>query len=128
MREIKFKVYYEAEINGETIRGIEEPCSWFLLTQAGKIMEYGPCRPPSRPNKGYKKLVPLFYIGLLDKNGREVYAGDIFQTPYGLAVVEWIDDDAAYKVIRQWDNRCDSIPCSCEVIGNVFKNPELLKH
>ncbi len=126
MREIKFRVYYEAELNGEKIKGIEEPCSWFLLTQTGQIMEYGPLQPPSRPNKGYTKLIPLFFTGLKDKNGVEIYEGDIIDsklydgTRKNYVVVF---RDGSFMIgltgLGKWIE--DVI-----VIGNIYQNPELL--
>ena len=128
MKDIKFKIYYEAELNGEKLKGIEEPCSWFLLTQTGKIMEYGPVSPPSRPNKGYTKLVPLLSTGLLDKNGAEIYEGDILQ----ILGQGWeVFYDAPSWQIRRKDKdgfmligSVASVPA--EIIGNIYEHPELL--
>jgi hypothetical protein len=143
-RTIKFRVYYEAELNGEKLKGMEEPCSWFLLTQTGQIMEYGPTRPPSRPNKGYTKLIPLFFTGLSDRNGKEIWEGDILR-PVGkidyLATINigwsqdgeygfyWKSKFIGQKMLKIGCivREVDQISERYEVIGNIYENPELLK-
>ena len=75
------------------------------------------------------------YIGLKDKNSKEIYEGDIVRCWNGLdyldGSVKWSENSAAYFVkyfekkdcFDEDDWLCD---CYCEVIGNVHENPELI--
>lgn len=80
------------------------------------------------------------FTGLLDKNGKEIYEGDIV-TGYTFAErmgdeVEWTKEQPAtvtydnkicgfypFYYNARW--RCDVE--SIEVIGNIYENPELIK-
>jgi len=69
------------------------------------------------------------YTGLKDKNGKEIYEGDIVRdqdgnlyqvkyTEYYIYPFGAIFPDKAKEVVNEY---------KCEVIGNIYENPELLE-
>ena len=69
------------------------------------------------------------FTGLLDKNGKEIFESDILKIYYEgnqryyLKEVKWLND-AINK--GRWDALDNCAYTSCEVIGNIYQNPELL--
>lgn len=64
------------------------------------------------------------FTGLRDKNGREVYEGDILKS-HGLVLPIYIDDFHGLRFMWGKDQLCKAW-AEGEVIGNIHENPELL--
>jgi len=92
----------------------------------------------------YKDWVLMQFTGLLDKNGKEIYFGDILQTSNsddsdGSDL--WKPEDFGYTVVVEnpdelgvdftgWvvgDDESVYSTLFVEIIGNIYENPELLK-
>lgn len=77
-------------------------------------------------------FVLMQYTGLHDKNGKEIYEGDILKVYYkgmsGVGYVEYDNDYCEYKIIINTDKDYFSLwkSIDLEKIGNIYDNPELL--
>ena len=97
--------------------------------------------------KGTKKRFAVMqYIGLKDKNGNEIYEGDIlcndeYQTwewrgvvkfSHGVFGVEWLSNVKSKSMVGSWGQKHnlrkldDDIVERQIIIGNIYENPELL--
>jgi uncharacterized phage protein (TIGR01671 family) len=70
------------------------------------------------------------FTGLLDKNGKKIFENDILKIYYQnnqksyLKEVKWLNDISNKG---RWDALDNCAYTSCEVVGNIFENPELLE-
>ena len=93
-------------------------------------------------SKVYECEDPEEYIGLSDKNGKEIYEGDIVRDPidfmgkYLMGRVQYYKDSFCINYHKQKPCGCNErVPSrtnyktwrACEIIGNKFENPELLE-
>ena len=74
------------------------------------------------------------YTGLKDKNGKEIYEGDILENRSSISVVEFSTEDVGSCgccVPEFWGTGFiiskNTSPENCEIIGNIYENPELLE-
>jgi uncharacterized phage protein (TIGR01671 family) len=74
-----------------------------------------------------KSFVAMQFTGLTDKNGNEIYEGDVLNTGLGRTkVVQYFKDGFWLNASlegAEWTLRCCNL--SSEIIGNIYENPEL---
>jgi len=128
MREIKFSYIFQHEETGNIID------KRFTLEQIEEI-DFG--HYITFDLHRFALVSKRQFTGLKDKNDKEIYEGDII-TNYGITnemkarkyQIVFTDERArfsAYDLSSRWGTSISSYDMrQCEVIGNVYENPELL--
>ncbi len=120
MRDIKIKYYYKNS-EGHTISKVFDMDSDIAN---GDHWDYTSDCPLM---KDYKILDRLQYTGLTDKNGVEIYEGDLVEHKR-LGVCKVVYDTTEFLLIVVKNNqRCCLRSQFNTVIGNIYQNPELLE-
>ena len=98
-------------------------------------MDYGELKIGSHDgNKDYFELPVMQFTGLKDKNGKEIYEGDIIRPDNGKYTyqIKYVHAQFTTSVI-EYDLRNTSYYLytflyhnKCEIIGNIYQNKELL--
>jgi hypothetical protein len=131
-REIKFRLWDKAE----SVMVLDPLTLWELIAKFrwGEALLHNNkdwIDGDGHPHKGLTHvyfgdnphLVVMQYTGLKDKNGKEIYEGDVVAYPEAVVphnmVVEWGD--------YLWEPFFDVYWKKVEVIGNVYENPDLLE-
>ena len=93
--------------------------------------------PPTCLTKDYIEENTNQFTGLLDKNGKEIYEGDIVIWNKHTGVIEWLQGMAGYYFMKDGGgfhfHECQEIILPhrglkhIEVIGNIYESSELLK-
>ena len=131
MREIKFKRAH-FDFSGNFIR----------FTEWGKFNGLF-ASPASLSNEAKEMAIDLQFTGLTDKNGKEIYEGDILgewfiadgkplrsanQVFWNDKLASWVIDNSFKHDKSFFDFLYEELEnCTFEIIGNIYQNPDLLK-
>ena len=131
-REIKFRAWLKEEkkiLNVETIDFSEKSIQYL---EKNEIIDAYLLR-----TKFLEDVEIMQYTGLKDKNGKEIYEGDIlkYKFPYDrrlkhVSLVKFIETEASFGLKDIYGNEIPLYRITAnnyfEVVGNIYENPELL--
>ena len=132
-REIKYRAWLKEEkkmVNVETIDFSEKSIQYL---EKNEIIDAYLLR-----TKFLEDVEIMQYTGLEDKNGIEIYEGDILKYKYlydrrfkYLSLVKFIETEASFGIKDRYENEIPLYRIAAnnyfEVIGNIYENEELLK-
>ncbi len=154
MRDIKFRAWHKDY----------KAMYWFDVTRGNHgrgdgyigMVEYGKTYESGTDHRGNVRLIDpmdcelMQFTGLLDKNGKEIYEGDVLCCPhypsngswhYLYHKVMWDERLSLFKTVSIGNREGEEITAhgnpmlwvylksekEAEVIGNIYENPELIK-
>ena len=128
MREIKFRVWCKQteEMHAVERLGFDNGELWYIEDEDRET------EPPYFPDRNDSVLMQ--YTGLKDKNGKEIYEGDILTKVKNSSLdlyVSWCQDECYYDLRSlsgvPFKKLTKNNVIKSEVIGNIYENAELLE-
>ena len=118
-------------------RAWNKTCGWMLYSNDdyfvrfdGQILEKAG-RSYDTPNIEVEcvkeDIVLMQFTGLLDKNGKEIYEGDVLGVYDRRWEVVWDGFGFKCKSDQHFTSHLNENDSKLEVIGNIYENPELVK-
>jgi len=137
MRLIKFRAWYKNnEEMCEVIHYNSPSETLVILCKSTSTIYMDSTQPIVSKMLPFRKVELMQYTGLKDKNGKEIYEGDILhQDAFWDIYIVWDDKHSRFAylctdwVVTQGDpiSILSDQLSKFEVIGNIYENPELLK-
>lgn len=125
MREIKFRIWVKekkAIFEVILIDYVTKKVT-YILERIGHLLNI-------RHDK-FNDIEFMQYTGLKDKNGKEIYEGDIVKFLNGIFEVIWCNEKASFilknKEYKEFLNFIYENNNGMEIVGNIYQNLELYK-
>lgn len=136
MRDIKFRVWVKtAEVKDGKVRSpfmgkvlvldtlMEEVA--VALTETTETKDYSTTTEGHYAEFSFEDVELMQYTGLKDKNGTEIYEGDVVLWFGVKAQIHWADGHAGF--FHGSDDLYKRYAEQAEIIGNIYENKELIK-
>ena len=123
MKDIKFRIW-----NGKQYLFADYPSKNLLADSGGHQFLAFYLDRRSNDNGVYFDIQQ--YTGLKDKNNKEIYEGDICKCR-GLGTIKTVVVEDIRQIpvqVSAWPTIYGKGNGECEIIGNIYQNPELLKN
>ena len=122
MREIKFRAWHKGKKIMGKVLGIDILHKEIFFSNGD--VDY--CE-----ISNFKYIELMQYTGLKDKNGKEIYEGDIIKFLNNIFEVIWCNEKASFmlknKEYKEFLNFIYENNNGMEIVGNIYENPELIK-
>jgi uncharacterized phage protein (TIGR01671 family) len=114
MREIKFRIF---DKNAKLMIG-QRKNDWFSIRNDGFVAWQ------NNKDNSPENVILMQFTGLKDKNGKEIYEGDILAYKFN-----WGNGEQMNKHEVRWDEErgCWILPSPMRFFEVVYENPELLE-
>ena len=127
MREIKFRAWLKKENKMVEVKSLHLGTRKIIYGYSETSQCYG------NKSCSFDDIELMQCTGIKDRNGKEIYDGDIVKTNIDLMGIvrfdigyyfEWITD----SLVSMWNKDMKVwLEWGLEVIGNIYENPELLE-
>ena len=133
MREIKFRAWLKEEKKMVNVKTMDFTDKTIRCLKKNEFINAYLLRRVS-----FDDVELMQYTGLKDKNGKEIYEGDIikYKFPYDIRLkhispVKFLETEASFGIKDRYENEIPLYTISAnnyfEVIGNIYENKNLLE-